>query len=209
MHAIESKAQPLPPEPTMRQERTVQATIFEVFAGHEIGWYDHVTGPIVNASATGNISGQNDTDTNANDSLIPVLPLSTSVTPANPVNIPTSGVCGTPGTGALAARCGYGPRPPFLVISPWAKTKFCRSHVDRPDLEFAIHRGKLGAGEHRRIREARRPGLVRPIGGNDKQYVRLREQTQLPQAHFSTPLAGGWFPTNRDSLWRVSPPAMA
>jgi hypothetical protein len=37
MHAIESKAQPSPPEPTMRQQRTVQATIFEVFAGHEIG----------------------------------------------------------------------------------------------------------------------------------------------------------------------------
>src|SRR5213075_1388961 len=37
MHAIEFKAQPAPPEPTMRQERTVQATIFEVFAGHEIG----------------------------------------------------------------------------------------------------------------------------------------------------------------------------
>src|SRR5258708_13396742 len=37
MHAIETKAQPSPPEPTMRQERTVQATIFEVFAGHEIG----------------------------------------------------------------------------------------------------------------------------------------------------------------------------
>src|SRR6195256_4737780 len=35
--AIESKARPLPPEPTMRQERTVQATIFEVFAGHQIG----------------------------------------------------------------------------------------------------------------------------------------------------------------------------
>src|SRR5712671_5881767 len=37
MHAIESKAQPSPPEPTMRQERIIQATIFEVFAGHEIG----------------------------------------------------------------------------------------------------------------------------------------------------------------------------
>src|SRR5947208_9133246 len=37
MHVIESKAQPSPPEPTMRQERTVRATIFEVFAGHEIG----------------------------------------------------------------------------------------------------------------------------------------------------------------------------
>src|ERR1700739_1791609 len=37
MHVIESKAQPLTPEPPMRQERPVQATIFEVFAGHEIG----------------------------------------------------------------------------------------------------------------------------------------------------------------------------
>src|SRR6201986_4585501 len=37
MQAIESKAPTSPPEPTMRQERTVQATIFEVFAGHEIG----------------------------------------------------------------------------------------------------------------------------------------------------------------------------
>src|SRR6266403_184663 len=33
MQAIESKEQPSPPEPTMR----VQATIFEVFARHEIG----------------------------------------------------------------------------------------------------------------------------------------------------------------------------
>jgi transposase, IS5 family len=37
MQAIESKAQPLPPEPTMRQERSIQATIFEVFAQHAIG----------------------------------------------------------------------------------------------------------------------------------------------------------------------------
>src|SRR5580700_7614754 len=33
--AIESEAQPSPPEPTMRQERII--TIFEVFARHEIG----------------------------------------------------------------------------------------------------------------------------------------------------------------------------
>ena len=38
MQAIECEAQPSPPEPTMRQERTIQATIFEVFAGPEIGW---------------------------------------------------------------------------------------------------------------------------------------------------------------------------
>src|SRR5215211_7681961 len=36
--ATESKAHnPQPPEPTMRQERTVQASIFDLFAGHEIG----------------------------------------------------------------------------------------------------------------------------------------------------------------------------
>jgi transposase, IS5 family len=54
MQAIESKAQPSPPEPTMRQERTVQATIFEVFARHEIGcelkavsqWLDSQRGPV-------------------------------------------------------------------------------------------------------------------------------------------------------------------
>jgi len=51
------------------------------------GWYDHLTGPIHNASATGNVAGQDDTDTNANDSLIPVLPLSMS---ANPGDIPTT-----------------------------------------------------------------------------------------------------------------------
>jgi hypothetical protein len=37
VQAIESEAQPSPPEPTRRQIRTVQATIFEVFAGHQIG----------------------------------------------------------------------------------------------------------------------------------------------------------------------------
>jgi phospholipase C len=76
----------------------------------------------VNASAHN--TGTDDNDTNANDSLIPTLPLSTSTMPASPGNIATSGVCGQPGSGSLAARCGYGPRLPFLVISPWAKTNF-------------------------------------------------------------------------------------
>ena len=88
------------------------------------GWYDHVTGPIVNPSATGNVAGQDDATINANDSLIPVLPLSTSTTPARPDLITTSGVCGSPNAGAIEGRCGYGPRLPFLVISPWAKTNF-------------------------------------------------------------------------------------
>jgi phospholipase C len=65
------------------------------------GWYDHQMGPIVNQSAT------------AMDALT------------------APGQCGT-GTGALAGvtiehaqgRCGYGPRLPLLVISPFAKQNY-------------------------------------------------------------------------------------
>jgi phospholipase C len=58
------------------------------------GWYDHVIGPIVSHSST------------PDDSL--------------------SGVasCGTPKPGAYPNRCGYGPRQPLLVISPFAKENF-------------------------------------------------------------------------------------
>jgi len=98
------------------------------------GWYDHVAGPIVNHSANlnvtvspanPNVGGDNNVG-DANDSLIPVLPLSTSTTPADPSGIKTSGSCGPAPTDAPpgAGRCGYGPRLPFLVISPWVKENF-------------------------------------------------------------------------------------
>jgi phospholipase C len=88
------------------------------------GWYDHVNGPIVSPSA--NVSGTDDSDTNANDSFVPKTPLSTSTTPGNSSTIPTSGICGTaaPGSGTAFGHCGYGPRLPFLVISPWARTNY-------------------------------------------------------------------------------------
>jgi phospholipase C len=63
------------------------------------GWYDHVIGPIVNQSAS------------TADALT------------------GTGACGT-GAGSLAglqSRCGYGPRLPFLVISPFAKRNFVDS----------------------------------------------------------------------------------
>jgi phospholipase C len=62
------------------------------------GWYDHVMGPIVNQS---NVS---------DDQLL------------------GPGNCGTPKpneTGAIQnGRCGYGPRLPFLVVSPYAKSNY-------------------------------------------------------------------------------------
>ena len=74
------------------------------------GWYDHVTGPIVNPSAA------------SVDSFVP-LPGNNHAATA-PGQIPTSGNCGTPAAGAFAARCGYGPRMPFLIVSPFAKENF-------------------------------------------------------------------------------------
>jgi phospholipase C len=72
------------------------------------GWYDHVMGPIVNQS--------NVTD----DQLLLTL-----------VNGVASPTCGTPSTKQVGGvdqngRCGYGPRLPFLVISPFAK----RNYID-------------------------------------------------------------------------------
>ena len=58
------------------------------------GFYDHVLGPIVNQSST------------PDDNLSGV------------------GACGD-GTGAVyQGRCGYGPRQPFLILSPYAKVNY-------------------------------------------------------------------------------------
>src|SRR5439155_2543784 len=58
------------------------------------GWYDHQMGPIVSQSNT----------------------------TADALTGPSS--CGTPKAGAYEGRCGYGPRLPLLVISPFAKRNF-------------------------------------------------------------------------------------
>ncbi len=58
------------------------------------GWYDHVMPPVVSQSNT------------TADALT------------------GTGACGTAKTGAYEGRCGYGPRLPLLVISPYAKKNF-------------------------------------------------------------------------------------
>jgi phospholipase C len=60
------------------------------------GWYDHVIGPTMNQS------------TSSADALT------------------GTGACGAGASalGGLQSRCGYGPRLPFLVISPYAKKNF-------------------------------------------------------------------------------------
>ncbi len=71
------------------------------------GWYDHQMGPIVMQSHG------SPTDPRLDDQLL------------------GPGNCGTPKAsdvtgGTQNGRCGYGPRQPFLVVSPWAK----RNYID-------------------------------------------------------------------------------
>ena len=64
------------------------------------GWYDHVMGPVTTQSQT------------ALDTLT-----GTGQCGSNPARVPGP-------TNNQEARCGYGPRQPLLVISPFAKTNF-------------------------------------------------------------------------------------
>ena len=66
------------------------------------GWYDHQMPPLVNQSAT---SADMITGNGACGSADQALP-------------------GVAGTGHAQGRCGYGPRLPLLVISPYAKSNF-------------------------------------------------------------------------------------
>lgn len=58
------------------------------------GWYDHVAGPLVNSS------------TSTNDALN------------------GTGQCGTGQPDVYEGRCGYGPRLPLLIVSPFAKQNY-------------------------------------------------------------------------------------
>jgi phospholipase C len=70
------------------------------------GWYDHAFSGVMNPS-------HSPADNLTNSVLKPATG--------------TSGECGAKTAGALAGeqgRCGFGPRLPHLVISPWAKTNY-------------------------------------------------------------------------------------
>jgi phospholipase C len=80
------------------------------------GWYDHAMSPIVN---------QSNTDDDA---------------------LTGTGKCGQAANGAYQGRCGYGPRLPLLIISPFAKVNFVdHSTTDQTSiLKFIEDNWKLG-----------------------------------------------------------------
>ena len=79
---------------TIMQSPFWKSTAIIILYDDSDGWYDHVIAPIVSPSAS------------PDDTLSGL------------------GACGTPKAGAYLDRCGYGPRQPLLVISPYAKRNF-------------------------------------------------------------------------------------
>jgi phospholipase C len=69
------------------------------------GWYDHQLGQLVNSSAVPGVDVLNDGSPSCG----------TGATALPGIN---------PGTLHAQGRCGYGPRLPYLVISPWARPNF-------------------------------------------------------------------------------------
>jgi len=88
------------------------------------GWYDHQIGPIVNTSTgpADALTGPNACGTAA-----------TALPGLNPAN-----------THALG-RCGYGPRLPLLVVSPWARRNFVdHSVTDQTSITRFVEDNWLG-----------------------------------------------------------------
>jgi phospholipase C len=73
------------------------------------GWYDHQIGPIVNQSET------------SQDAL--------SATGQCGTGGSTGSLPGYEGTGHAQGRCGYGPRQPLLVVSPFSKQNYVEHSV--------------------------------------------------------------------------------
>ena len=88
------------------------------------GWYDHVMGPIVMHARR---------------------PRADALT--------GPGACGVGSTGGIGGRCGYGPRLPLLVVSPYARTNFVdHSVTDQSSIlrfiEDNWHLPRIGGGSY-------------------------------------------------------------
>jgi phospholipase C len=83
-----------------------QSTALVIMYDDSDGWYDHQMSPIVNQS-------QSPADALTGPSLCGSSSSATVLPGVDPVANPHA-----------QGRCGYGPRQPFLVVSPWARANF-------------------------------------------------------------------------------------
>jgi phospholipase C len=87
----------------LQKQPTWESTAVIIMYDDSDGWYDHQMGPIVNQS-----TGPAD-----------------ALTGPNACGTATNSLPGIdPGNTHALGRCGYGPREPLLVVSPWARENF-------------------------------------------------------------------------------------
>ena len=121
----------------IQQSRFWDSTAIFITWDDSDGWYDHQMSPIVNSSAVLNPANQSQDGDNLNG----------------------AGKCGngTPLANAggipIEGRCGYGPRLPLMVISPFAKINFVDGTLaDQSSITRFIEDnwglGRLGAGSY-------------------------------------------------------------
>jgi phospholipase C len=89
------------------------------------GWYDHQMSPIVNPSAVLQAASSSNSDQ---------------------LNGPGKCGNGTP-LGGIKGRCGYGPRQPLLVISPYAKANFVDHSLTDQSSVLRFIEGNWGTGQ--------------------------------------------------------------
>lgn len=85
------------------------------------GWYDHVYGPLANAS-------------------------NLNALPASSDALTGPGQCGVPMPGAVLGRCGYGPRLPLLVVSRFARANFVDHAVTDQSSVLRLIEDNFGLG---------------------------------------------------------------
>jgi phospholipase C len=88
---------------TIEQSKDWSSTAIVIAYDDSDGWYDHQIGPIVNQSATAMDALNGTGKCGTGDNALPGV---------NPATLHAQG------------RCGFGPRLPMLVISPYAKANF-------------------------------------------------------------------------------------
>jgi phospholipase C len=89
---------------TIEQSKDWATTAIVIAYDDSDGWYDHQIGPIVNQSATSMDALNGSGKCGSGDNALPGI---------NPTTTPHA-----------QGRCGFGPRLPLLVISPFAKANF-------------------------------------------------------------------------------------
>jgi phospholipase C len=126
------------------------------------GWYDHQMGPIVNHS------------TSAQDALTSPVDPATGVGQCG-TDGPTTAMPGPDGVAHAQGRCGYGPRLPMLVISPWAKKNFVdntvldQSSIIRFIEDYWLNGKRVGDGSFDAV--ANSIGNMFDFGGDDRHTV--------------------------------------